>query len=88
MKEQLGGAVKRLKDRTGGASEGELGRLRRRIKELEDEVQENRRLNRRVAELLDIVEELCDRSLLLSHGRQLAFGPTQEVLAAYRADGR
>jgi lipopolysaccharide transport system ATP-binding protein len=36
---------------------------------------------------LDIVAELCDLSLLLSHGRQLAFGPTQEVLAAYRANG-
>jgi hypothetical protein len=32
--------------------------LRQRVAQLEDEVQESRRLNRRVAELLDIVEEL------------------------------
>jgi len=32
--------------------------LRRRVDELELEVQESRRLNRRVAELLDLVEEL------------------------------
>ena len=51
MKEQLGSAVQRVR-RSG------LGRLRKRVAELEDEVQENRRLNRRVAELLDIVEEL------------------------------
>lgn len=51
MKEQLGSAVQRF--RSGG-----LGRLRSRVAELENEVQENRRLNRRVAELLDIVEEL------------------------------
>ena len=51
MKEQLGSAVQRF--RSGG-----LGRLRGRVAELENEVQENRRLNRRVAELLDIVEEL------------------------------
>ena len=51
MKEQLGSAVRRF--RGGG-----LGRLRSRVAELENEVQENRRLNRRVAELLDVVEEL------------------------------
>ena len=51
MKERLGSAVQRF--RGGG-----LSRLRSRVAELEDEVQENRRLNRRVAELLDIVEEL------------------------------
>ena len=51
MKEQLGSAVRRFKG-------GGLGRLRSRVAELENEVQENRRLNRRVAELLDVVEEL------------------------------
>ena len=51
MKEQLGSAVQRF--RNGGR-----GDLRSRVAELENEVQENRRLNRRVAELLDIVEEL------------------------------
>lgn len=51
MREQLGSAVRRLR---GGGH----GDLRSRLAELENEVQENRRLNRRVAELLDIVEEL------------------------------
>lgn len=36
----------------------EVTSLRRRVTELEAEVQETRRLNVRVAELLDIVEEL------------------------------
>jgi cell division protein FtsB len=35
-----------------------IGRLRRRIEELEAEVQECRALNRRIAELTDIVQEL------------------------------
>ncbi len=35
-----------------------IARLRRRIEELESEVQENRRLNRRLAELMDVVQEL------------------------------
>jgi hypothetical protein len=51
MKEQLGSAVQRFRSSS-------LGRLRSRVAELENEVQENRQLNRRVAELLDIVEEL------------------------------
>jgi ABC-type polysaccharide/polyol phosphate transport system ATPase subunit len=37
---------------------------------------------------LGLIEQLCDRSLLLDHGVQRAFGPTAEVLARYRADGR
>ena len=37
---------------------------------------------------LDIVAQLCDRSLLLDHGTQRAFGPTPEVLAMYTSDGR
>jgi hypothetical protein len=41
-----------------GATRQEVAELRSRVAELEDEVQEARRLNRRVAELLDIVEEL------------------------------
>ncbi len=44
--------------RRGRTEQDQLRRLRRRVTELEKEVQENRRLNRRVAELLDIVEEL------------------------------
>jgi ABC-type polysaccharide/polyol phosphate transport system ATPase subunit len=36
---------------------------------------------------LEIIEELCDLCLLLGHGRQLAFGPTAEVLRTYRANG-
>ena len=36
----------------------ELHQVRRRLQELEEDVQENRRLNRRVAELTDIVQEL------------------------------
>jgi len=32
---------------------------------------------------LDAVGELCDRSLLLDHGEQRAFGPTPEVLELY-----
>ena len=35
-----------------------VGNLRRRVAELEDEMQEARRLNRRLAELMDVVEEL------------------------------
>ncbi len=35
-----------------------IGRLRRRIEELEAEMQECRALNRRIAELTDIVQEL------------------------------
>ncbi len=32
--------------------------LRRRVRELEEEMQETRRLNRRLGELMDVVEEL------------------------------
>ncbi len=41
-----------------GRVEGELEELRRRLDELDEAVQENRRLNRRLAELMDVVEEL------------------------------
>ena len=59
MKERLAAARRRLTASGGGAPhQVQLKRLRRRVTELEKEVQENRRLNRRVAELLDIVEEL------------------------------
>lgn len=37
---------------------GEVAQLRRRVRRLEDEMQEARRLNRRLAELTDIVQEL------------------------------
>lgn len=36
----------------------QVNKLRARVAELEDEVQENRRLNRRLAELTDVVQEL------------------------------
>lgn len=35
-----------------------LDELRRRVSELEREIQETRRLNRRLAELMDVVQEL------------------------------
>jgi hypothetical protein len=38
--------------------DGEVASLRRRVRRLEDEMQEARRLNRRLAELTDIVQEL------------------------------
>ena len=38
--------------------EARLNRMRTRIRDLEDEVQENRLLNMRLAELTDIVQEL------------------------------
>lgn len=37
---------------------GEVGSLRRRVAELESEIQETRRLHRRVAEITDVVEEV------------------------------
>jgi hypothetical protein len=59
MRERLAAARRRLTASGGGAPQQvQIKRLRRRVAELEREVQENRRLNRRVAELLDIVEEL------------------------------
>jgi prefoldin subunit 5 len=40
------------------ASRREVAALRRRVAELEKEMQEARRLNRRLAELTDVVQEL------------------------------
>ncbi|MET0523185.1 MAG: DUF6752 domain-containing protein [Nocardioides sp.] len=40
------------------ASEARVNELRRRVAELEREMQESRRLNRRLAELTDVVQEL------------------------------
>jgi hypothetical protein len=40
------------------SSKGEIVELRRRVRTLETEMQEARRLNRRLAELTDIVQEL------------------------------
>lgn len=54
--QQFRGAVSRL--RHGQDFFGELAALRGRVAELEESVQENRRLNRRIAELTDIVQEL------------------------------
>lgn len=45
------------RDRLVGQSADERG-LKQRVADLEDEMQEARRLNRRLAELMDIVEEL------------------------------
>lgn len=56
-----GRRVLRKVTRRGGveyATRADLARLRRRVKQLEDEVQETRRLHRRLAELTDVVEEL------------------------------
>jgi flagellar biosynthesis/type III secretory pathway chaperone len=46
--------------RTGAAvtTRREVAALRRRVSELESEIQECRRLNRRLAEITDIVQEL------------------------------
>lgn len=35
---------------------------------------------------LDAISEVCNRCLLLEHGRQRAFGPTAEVLAEYESN--
>jgi hypothetical protein len=44
--------------KSGPASRREVAALRRRVAELEREMQEARRLNRRLAELTDVVQEL------------------------------
>jgi hypothetical protein len=44
--------------KSGFASKREVAALRRRVAELEKEMQEARRLNRRLAELTDVVQEL------------------------------
>lgn len=46
-----------VRDRLLGESADERG-LAQRVADLEDEMQESRRLNRRLAELMDVVEEL------------------------------
>lgn len=52
-------AVRRRYDRTGSNNLArQVARLRKRVVELEAEVQENRRLNRRIAELTDVVQDL------------------------------
>lgn len=53
---QLARAV-RARIGAGGESADERS-LKQRVADLEDEMQEARRLNRRLAELMDIVEEL------------------------------
>lgn len=59
MRERLVKVRDQIKGARGGNTpKAQIARLRKRVAQLEDEVQENRRLNRRVAELLDIVEEL------------------------------
>jgi hypothetical protein len=42
----------------GSATREEVEALRRRLDEVEKEIQEARRLNRRLAELTDVVQEL------------------------------
>jgi hypothetical protein len=65
MNNRLRDAGRRVRDqlRTGKVGEvltkrGDVADLRRRVEELEDEMQEARRLNRRLAELTDVVQEL------------------------------
>lgn len=58
MNDRLRDAGRKLGRVTPGSTRQEVADLRKRVAELEAEVQEGRRLNRRVAELLDIVEEL------------------------------
>jgi hypothetical protein len=48
----------RLRTMVGPAPAPSVGNLRQRVAELEEEMQEARRLNRRLAELMDVVEEL------------------------------
>jgi hypothetical protein len=50
--------VEALRGRVAPVRGGELGALRRRVAELESEIQECRRLNIRLAELTDVVQEL------------------------------
>jgi cell shape-determining protein MreC len=95
MRQGLGDTVKRLAGRRG-TPQGQLGKLRRRVAALEDEVQENRRLNRRVAELLDLVEELLVpiaqrdeakvQAYLDTHAADLR-GPRVDGQRGSRADG-
>lgn len=60
MNARLRRAGRRTLDRLSarGPERGEVAALRRRVAELEREMQESRRLNRRLAELTDIVQEL------------------------------
>lgn len=60
LRERSRRALGSIARRTGSsaASVDDLARLRRRVKRLEDELQETRRLHRRLAELTDVVEEL------------------------------
>lgn len=61
LRERAARVARRLRGRDSGRS------LEERVSELEDEVQELRRLNRRLAELVDVVEELL---VPLSEGDQ------------------
>jgi predicted RNase H-like nuclease (RuvC/YqgF family) len=47
-----------FRKKTLPVSEARVNELRRRVAELEREMQESRRLNRRLAELTDVVQEL------------------------------
>ena len=49
--------ARRREDRQGFTA-AEMGKLRQRLRELEEEVLENRQLARRIAELTDTVEQL------------------------------
>jgi hypothetical protein len=55
---RLSAGISRVRDRKAPPSGRGLVALRRRVAELEDEVQECRRLNVRLAELTDVVQEL------------------------------
>jgi hypothetical protein len=67
MRERLGPKVARVRGLVGGKPEDEdapvnlrrqVGRLRARVTELEQEMMEHRQLARRIAELTDVVTEL------------------------------
>ena len=73
-------AARREEDR--GNLSKQVARLRRRVTELEQEVQESRRLNRRIAELTDVVQQL----LLPADGRDDAF--LRERLAGFDTERR
>jgi lipopolysaccharide transport system ATP-binding protein len=64
----------------------------RNFREKCDEVFRRRRLEGKsvivASHELDAISALTDRSVLLHHGEQRAFGPTDEVLAQYVSDGR
>jgi len=70
------GLAARLRTAGRGRS-ARLAELEQRVAELEDEVQEARRLHRRLAELTDVVEELLVPVALRDEDRVRAFLDSQ-----------